>query len=169
MHFQKLLLIGVLLFSCGAVVGCGEGRRSADDITRRANGNNMQRLMNLYTRHQLTNSGEGPADETQFKEFIRNLGESSLTKVGIDVNAIDDVFVSEDDSQPFEIRYKVYGGSRGSNQAIVFQRTAVEGKRKIGFTSRKIIEADDQEYEDLLAGKAVEGANEATTNPNRRR
>jgi len=169
MRIQNRILLGLLFSFCVSLVGlagCGEGRLSPDDIRAKANKSNMHRLINLYVRHQLSNQGKGPASENEFKSFISDMGASSLAKIGLDETSIDGLFLREQDSEAYEIRYGVYGSSRGSNEAIVFERSEINGVRRVGFTSRKILEVEtDQEYDDLLAGKTVSGDNTASTNP----
>ncbi len=144
--FYVLFLIGSVFW-----VGCGEARPSADDMLAKSNQENMQRLITIYVRYQLNNGGKGPPSEAEIRKYIAESSPKRLERIGVDINAIDDLFISERDSKPFKIRYGVRGNSRGSNEPIIFEAEGVEGKRRVGFTSLKILETEDeQEYLKLL-------------------
>ena len=95
-----------------ALPGC---RRSIDpdDAIAKVNETNMQRLANLYFTYQTKNKWHGPADEAAFKKFLSGFNPKKLTRIGIDPNTIDELFVNERDGQPFKIRYDVPGSRDG--------------------------------------------------------
>ena len=141
----------VFLISLVLSTGCGDGRPSADDMLAKSNQENIQRLATLYVRFQLSNGSAGPANEAEFRKFISDCSPKRLERIGVDINSIDDLFISERDSEPFKIRYGVRGNSRGSNDPIVFEAVGADGKRRVGFTSLKVVETEnDKEYQELL-------------------
>lgn len=161
MRFFKYA-IGLVLVSMVLSCGCGESRNSADDIRNSWNNTNMERLISLYIQHQRSHIWRGPADEAKFKEYIRSLDEGSLASFRIEADKLDDLFINERDSEPFEIRYKLKGSARSPRLPIVFERTGVDGIRKVGFNAKKIIDVDnEQDYQDLLAGKQISEASGA--------
>jgi hypothetical protein len=95
------LLIALLIL--GVFAGCG-GSLDPNEAIAKVNSNNLQRLANLYFTYQMKNDWRGPADEAKFKEFIRGYNAKKLTRIGIDANAIDELFINERDGQPFKIR-----------------------------------------------------------------
>jgi hypothetical protein len=135
-----------------SLVGCGD----ADNATKLAevNSTNIQRLANLYFTFQLANEFRGPADEAAFKAFIRSIDSEKLARVGVDPNAVDALFVSERDGQPFKIRYGVTGSAMGSSEPVIFESRGVDGKRQVGFLNMTQREVEQAEYESLWAGKA---------------
>ena len=145
-----LVFVGCLMLSGG----CGESIKSAEDIRKSWNNTNMERITSLYALYQRSHIYRGPADEAKFKEYIQSLDEGTLGLVRVDINKLDDLFVSERDSEPFEIRYGVRGSDRDPPVPVVFEKTGVDGVRKVGFNARKIIGiGNEQEYQDLLSGK----------------
>lgn len=144
-------LIGCLLVS--VLSGCRKNINPEDALAQ-ANATNLQRLANLYVAFQMENDWHGPADEAKFKEFLRNYNPKKLTRIGIDPNAIDGLFVSERDGQKFRIRYSVLGNMMGSSEPVVFEAKGVDGKRLIGFLDMNLREVDDAEYDALWEGKA---------------
>jgi hypothetical protein len=145
--------VAVLLVVC-TLVGCG-GSVNPSEAVAAANSNNIQRVTNLYLAYQTENDWVGPLDETKFKEFIRGLSPPTLTRIGVDPGKVDEVFISERDGQLFKIRYKVVGNMMGSTEPVVFESVGVSGNRMVGFLSMEQREVGNDEYEALLAGKAL--------------
>lgn len=150
------LRIGALggCLALGVIAGCARSVDPAEAIAR-VNETNIQRLANLYFSFQMKHGWRGPANESEFKEFIRNYKPEKLARIGIDAGAIDELYISERDGQPFQIRYGVAGSAMGSSEPVVFESTGVDGKRLVGFLNMEQREVDDAEYKELWAGKAA--------------
>lgn len=139
------------------LVGCSGDRTSADVAAK--NKSNIQRLANLYTGFQNgyanpKGSGNGPKDEAEFKEYIRNYPSDKLQMMGIDAAQVDALFVSERDGKPFKIRYKV-GGGRGSVAPVIFESEGVGGQRQVAFTHEsKVEDVDAATYDVYWSGKS---------------
>ena len=148
-RFPILIFCIPLIF---VAVGCG-GRSEKETALAAVNKTNMDRVINLYLRYQMQNRWDGPADEQAFREYIGQLSKTVLEPMGVDPNAMDELFTSERDGQAFEIRYGVQGNSRGTHEAIVFESVGIAGKRMVGFTSSTHTEiVDETEYDGLLSG-----------------
>jgi len=146
--FGTLILAGWIL-----VGGCGD---SAATMIQDANRANIQRLTNLYTRHQMQKAGQGPKSEQEFKKFIQGLDAETLKNMGIELSSLDSLFVSERDQQPFDIRYGVKSSFRDAAQGLVFERVGLEGVRQVGISTIAVKEiGDDQQYADLKSGKPL--------------
>ncbi|QEG34889.1 hypothetical protein [Bythopirellula goksoeyrii] len=132
--------------------GC---RREIDvnEAIAKVNENNIQRLANLYFAFQMKHDWQGPADDAEFKAFLRSYNPQKLTRIGIDPHAIDELFINERDGEPFKIRYSVVGSAMGSSEPVIFESVGVDGKRMVGFLDMVQREVDDAEYEELWAGK----------------
>ncbi len=139
------LLLGVCLIG---VIGCGSGDNSASMIAD-LNSNNAKRLGNLYSLYQINHNFQGPKDEAELKEFIKTISPARLKKGGMDINNIDELFISERDGKPFKIRWGMDTRVRGPSQPVVFEAEGVEGKRQVGFTNSAMQEVDSAEYERL--------------------
>jgi hypothetical protein len=146
------LLAGVFL------TGCGKST-DPDSAIAAANQQNIQRLANLYFAYQMKHEWHGPPDEPAFKQFLRAYSPAKLTRIGIDPHAIDELFVSERDGQPFKIRYGVRGSAMGSSEPVIFEADGVDGRRNVGFLNMVQREVDDAEYNDLWAGRLPPAAN----------
>lgn len=140
-------LIGLALLV--GLVGCSD--QTAKDVAA-MNGSNIQRLSNIYSAYQNYKGGQGPKDEADFKNFIKDFDKTKLEMMGIDPNNLGAVFTSERDGKPFKVRYRV-GGGRGSVDAVVFEQEGKDGKKQVGFTGGKVEEVDNTTYQQLLAGK----------------
>ena len=148
---NSVVLIVLVL---AAMTGCGSGN-NPDDAVANANQTNMQRLSNLYVMYQMKNQFKGPKDEAAFKAFLAKTNGESLDVMGIDPNAIDDLFVCERDGERFVIRYGVPTSTRGSKEPVVFQKTGSDGKRMVGFLNMVQREVENEEYDSLLNAKPV--------------
>lgn len=149
-------LSGIL--GCCLLVGVLCGCRSELDpnsAIAAVNETNMQRLANLYFTYQMKHAWQGPKDEQQFKEFLKEYNPDKLTRIGIDPNAIDELFVNERDGKPFKIRYSVPGSAMGSSAPVIFESTATDGHRMVGLLNMEQIEVDEDTYELLWAGKEI--------------
>ncbi len=149
----KMFCIVGWLAVVGSLAGCSWSVDPQDALAR-ANETNLQRLANLYVAFQTENNWIGPADEAKFKNFLGSYNPKKLTRIGIDPNEIDALFVSERDGQPFKIRYSVVGSMMGSAEPVIFEATGVDGKRLVGFLNMDQREVDENEYQLLWEGKA---------------
>lgn len=146
----------VLLYSCllsGTLIGCSS-RTNPDSAVASVNTTNMQRLANLYFTYQSQHDWHGPANENDFKSFLRGYPEHKLTRIGVDPKDIDKLFISERDSQPFKVRYGVLGSSMGSSAPVIFESTGDGTGRLVGFLDMQQREVDDSEYKSLWSSTA---------------
>jgi len=143
-NVSSLLLMATL----GLVVGCGGGNNLSE-----LNDSNIERLANLYHAFQKANNWEGPADEEEFKNFIRNYTPRKLKRIEVDPAKLDELFVSERDGEPFEIRYGVTGSMMGCSKPVVFESVGVGTRKMIGFLDMTQRQVEQEEYDDLLAGR----------------
>jgi hypothetical protein len=150
---------------CGALLvvlaGCGGGSNGSAKLAE-FNSNSMQRLANLYFTFQLENDLRGPKDEAELRKFIAGIPAEKLARVGVDPNAIDVLFVSPRDEQPYKIRYGVRGSAMGSSEPVIFEAVGVDGKREVGFLNMTQREVDAAEYDQLFAGKGSPAAPQRT-------
>jgi hypothetical protein len=150
--------LAICILSGGFLAGCGDST-DPDSAIAAVNEQNIQRLANLYFAYQMKHEWHGPPDEQAFKQFLRGYNPAKLTRIGIDPNAIDEVFVSERDGEPFTIRYGVLGSAMGSSEPVIFEAKGVSGRRNVGFLNMVQREVEDAEYNDLWAGRMSPAAN----------
>lgn len=147
-----LALCAVLMLAVLAV-NSGCRRSGGDSMIAAANRTNLDRLCNLYNYYQAKNGWVGPPDEQAFRSFIAGLSPRVLERMGGSTADVPGLFVSERDQQPFRIRYRVPGNSRGSDEPVVFETTGVDGKRMVGFTSSRHREVESAEYDALWGNR----------------
>ncbi len=148
---RHLFLIAVTASAVALVAGCGPGDAQSKMIAE-SNKTNLQRLSNLYMKYQSRNGWKGPKDEATFKAFIQGDDPTSLKDMGVNPAALDTLFVSERDQQPFKVRYAVAGGM-GATDAVVFETVGAGGRRQVGFTGMTVEEVDEARWNELFAGK----------------
>lgn len=146
------VLVSFLLLS--TVAGCSR-EFDKEGAVARANNSNVLRLANLYFTFQMKHGWRGPPNEEVFKKFLNSFSPEKLRRIGIDPTSIDEVFISERDSEPFKIRYKVPGSMMGSPEPVpvIFESVGVGGKRMVGFLSMEEREVDEAEYDRLWGSK----------------
>ena len=158
MHPRDVLLWGLVMMTC--FPGCS---RDPEDMLAAANDSNIQRLANLYLAYQSRNDWRGPSDEAEFKEFLNGWNPKKLTAIGVDPGAIDELFTSSRDDEPFKVRYGIPGHIMGSDAPVVFESTGVQGKRMVGFLNMTIREVGEAEYGQLWSGALDPEQNTAAT------
>jgi hypothetical protein len=141
------IVLTVCLAAMTFLMGCGEP--DPGDLLAQANNTNLRRLANLYATFQSRHDWRGPADEAEFKAFLKGWNPSKLAKIGVDPNAIDKLFMNDRDGEPFKIRYGVPGHVLGSNAPVIFESKGVGGKRLVGSLNMTTQEVDAAEYQRL--------------------
>lgn len=144
--------------------GCGRSIPDEDELIRAANSSNVHRLTNLYASFADRNRGVGPRDERQFREFIPTLGPDRLARMGVAVDDLDALFVSERDGKPFTIKYRSrrpetrglgqgpagQAPARPTEVAVVLEAVGVGGVRQVGFLGTRAVRGvGEAEFEQL--------------------
>ncbi|HEX4414457.1 MAG TPA: hypothetical protein VH107_12575 [Lacipirellulaceae bacterium] len=143
---------------CGVVfaavlTGCSSST-NPDAAIARVNATNIQRLANLYFTYQSQHDWHGPADEAEFKSFLHKYNPHKLSRIGVDPNALDKLFTSERDGQPFKIRYGVQGSAMGSSAPVIFESAGDGKSRLVGFLDMQQREVEEPEYNTLWSDTA---------------
>lgn len=139
------LLHAIFLASLALLNGCGGNDPSS--AVAAMNDSNLRKVANLYMAFLTRNNMQGPKDEAEFKTFIQNdMPKNKLDMMNVDPTAVDQLFTSEQDGQPFEIIYGLKG-SPMSVIAVVFEQKGASSMRRVGFTNSPVKEVDDQQYE----------------------
>jgi hypothetical protein len=150
---RSIKLIRLLILSGCLFVGCSRPS-DPDSAIASVNATNIQRLANLYFTYQSQHDWRGPADEAQFKSFLHAYNPHKLSRIGVDPNALDKLFVSERDGQPFKIRYGVFGSAMGSSAPVIFEAVGGGKGRLVGFLDMQQREVDESEYNALWSSTA---------------
>jgi hypothetical protein len=150
--------LAISILAGGFLAGCS-GSADPGSAIAAVNEQNIQRLANLYFAYQMKHEWHGPPDEQAFKQFLRDYSPDKLTRIGIDPNTIDKLFVSERDGEPFKIRFGVLGSAMGSSEPVIFEAKGVNGRRNVGFLNMVQREVDEAEYNDLWAGRMPPATN----------
>ena len=136
MHCLGALLVALTLVGCGA----------QSDVAQRQETTHLRSLVSLY-RHAASTLGRPPADEVEFKDFIRNKAKAMVD--ALKIANVDELFVSERDGQPFVVLY----GRRPPEVApdlVAYERTGVAGKRYVGYSLGVVQEVDEQRFAELV-------------------
>lgn len=133
--------------------GCG-GDRVAEGF-KQSNRLNMQKIANAYRMFASINENMGPKTEEEFKEFLGS-DERIAYRLGLselDLDNLDGYFTSEADGEPFVVLYGQKIEPTLDYSALVFDKTGVDGMRRIALACSEIIEVTDKkQYDRILAG-----------------
>lgn len=146
------IMVGVALLA-----GCAK-HENASTIIERINDSNGKRLANLYAIHQVRHNFKGPANKAAFVRFIQQeMLPAELEGTGVDPNAIDELFVSERDKEPFFIRYGLVAPPwAASHQAVVFEEKGVRGSVAVFLTGPKVVEVRNEDVAAYRSGEKDE-------------
>jgi hypothetical protein len=134
---------------CLAAGGCGDGQRPQSESER-----NLQALAVMYGRFISQNRGMGPPNEAEFKKYIRSRPSTDLESFKIDPAAVDQIFISPRDQQPYGIAWGIRPGAPGPDgmmPMIIWEQTGEGGKRYVADSLGKIEEIDDTTFQARLA------------------
>ncbi len=92
---------------------------------------------------------KGPSDKAKLKEYLTTNPTALFILKRIDVTPenIEEFFISERDNEPFQIKYKLKGVA---DHAIVFEKTGIDGKRLVAFSTPR--ELENEEYQGYFSG-----------------
>jgi hypothetical protein len=150
-HGWRLLSVCVLAIGAAtAHVGC---ERAASKATESST---IKPLAVFYGQFTGMHKGQPPANEAEFKEFIRNLPPESLKS--LNVTDVESLFVSSRDKQPYIVKYGQASGSVGAPgkagpggmPVIAYEQVGVDGKRYIATTVGAVEEVDDARFRVLV-------------------
>ena len=149
-------LLALATVSALLLAGCGSGS-TVENVVGNANSNNVIRVASCYAFFQQKNNYKGPKNMEEFKAFL-NKPESAknLEMMGVDVNDIDSLFISERDNEEIVVRWNVAGSQRGCYEPVSFEKTGKGGSRRVGFANGVFEDVEDERtYQDMLDGKAA--------------
>jgi hypothetical protein len=150
--FPRFLLLGLVCL----VLGCGNDQVASD--FKKINELNMQKLLSSYVMFASVNGSVGPKDSDELINFIRT-DERVPPRLGMTSGDLDDLerlLISGADGEPFEIRYGLKIRTDEDKSPLVFDKTGVDGMRRVGLADNRILEiSDSKKYDRMLEGKAA--------------
>lgn len=151
-------LLAMATVSAFLFAGCGSGDK-VESVVRDANSNNVIRIASCYSFFQHKNNYKGPRNMKEFKAFLKKPESApNLEMMGVDVDDIDSLFISERDGEEIVVRWNVRGSQRGCYEPVAFEKTGDGGSRRVGFANGVFEDVDDERtYQDMLTGKFKRG------------
>jgi hypothetical protein len=135
---KPLVIYLLLALLATGNLGCG----SAGDAAQSGEKSHVRLLTMLYAKASLK-LRRPPRDEQEFKQ---TLASSNTSLEPLNVDSIDDLFISERDGQPLVVRYlQLPTGS----DVVVYEQTGMDGKRLVGHKIGMIEELDDAQFSAL--------------------
>ena len=128
-----------------AVPGCGN---PAKEKARESS--TLKPLMVLYGQYVGQHRGEPPANEEEFKTFIRAVDPALLESFS--VKSADELFVSSRDHKPYVIFYGAVTGPPGpaGQPVVAYEQEGFEGKRYVASMLGAVEEVDEARFRELV-------------------
>ena len=110
----------------------------------------MKPLAVYYGQYQGKHQGRPPANEAEFKAFLKTLPPEALGSFA--VTDVESLFVSSRDKKPYAIKYgKVEGPpGPGGMPVMAYEQEGVGGKRFIATTIGAVEEVDETRFRQLV-------------------
>jgi hypothetical protein len=136
--------VGTGVLALGLAVGC---TRTASQPTESSN---MKPLAVFYGQYLAAHRGQPPANEAEFKTFLKTLRPETLQS--LEVTDVDSLFLSKRDQKPYVIKYgKVTGPlGPGGMPVMAYEQEGVAGKRYIATMVGAVAEVDDARFRELV-------------------
>lgn len=155
MKITDLNLI-LLMVAIVSVCGCGDSRN--DEFVKKANDTNIKKVASAYQLFASRFAYTGPKSKEELLNFIQTNEkiEKNLERIGLERDKINEVFISENDGEEFEIRWGVFMNPdmERAKEPFVFEKVGKDGVRMVMISNRKIlVVSDDAKYQKLLKGK----------------
>lgn len=119
--------------------GCNSHSNAASN-----NEHSHVRILTMLHTRATTTLGRPPRDEQEFKQTLAGL---QLPLDSLNVDSIDQLFVSERDGQPLAIHY---GALPANLDVVVYEQTGAEGKRLVGHRIGMVEELDEAAWNALI-------------------
>ena len=153
MNLGRMRCQFLLLCFVGLAIGCG-GDKTMDTF-REMNKLNMSKLANSYVMFASVNGSVGPKDADELKNFIKN-DERVPPRLGLsssDLENLDDIFISDADGEPFQIRFGLKIRTDEDRSPLIFDKVGIDGMRRVALADNEILEISDaKKYDRMWAG-----------------
>jgi hypothetical protein len=132
-----------------AAAGCGGDELNSPTAIK------LKGLANYFLDYAASQGGKGPPNEQALKKHLRSFPADVLHANGVDPAAIDGLFVSDRDGEPFVVLYGTGIGRISGTSAplVAHEKTGKNGKRLVVFANTKVELADDARLQELIAAK----------------
>jgi hypothetical protein len=142
-------VLGLVLAVLLAAPGCGSDGLDSPTAAR------LKGLANFYLDCAAAQNGRGPANEQALKKHLRIQPDFVLTANGINPSAIDSLFVSERDGEPFVVVYGVQISRISGTSAplVAHEKTGKNGKRLAVCANGKVESVDEARLKELSSAK----------------
>jgi hypothetical protein len=148
MRTRLPLAAWLLLLVLMAAPGCGGSDELNSPTAARLRG-----LATMYLDYAVAKKGKGPASEQELKKHIRNQPDVVLQTNGVDPAALDALFVSARDGEPFVVLYgvSISGISGKSGPLVAYEKTGKKGKFLVVYANVKVELVDEARLQELKA------------------
>lgn len=143
-RFAPFVWLPMVLATLSLTAGCGNPDKVAQESS------NLKPLVVMYGQFIGQHRGKPPADEAEFKAFLKKVDPERLKS--FQVTDVDSMFISTRDKQPYVVRYgKVEGPAGPAGLPVVaYEQTGVGGKRYVASSVGAIQEVDEETFRKMV-------------------
>jgi hypothetical protein len=156
---KNLNLIAILMVVAITILsGCTDKSARDTEFVRNANDTNIKKVATAYSLYASRFGYTGPKSKEELINFIKTNDkiEKNLERIGLERDTIEEIFISENDGEEFEIRWGMFMNPDllRAKEPFVFEKVGKDGVRLVMISNKKILEvSDDAKYKKLLKGK----------------
>lgn len=144
-RWLALLLVAIGLLVAPWSVGCSR----PSEVPQTESEIHLKAFAVLYGRYVGSHRGQTPPSEADFKKYIQGLPKEQLD--ALKVTAVDSLFVSPRDGQPYVVKYKIALPPPGPQGAplIAHEQTGQGGKRYVANSLGDVQLVDESKFQEL--------------------
>jgi hypothetical protein len=150
--FQRpTVCFGKILLAIAASVGLLSASGCSDNQSAEREQSNLKPLAVFYGRYVGQHRGQTPPNEQEFRKFLEAMGKEHL--LSMQVNSIDEVFVSSRDKKPYVVLYGLVsktGNELPSATVVAYEQEGKGGKRFIARLLGAIEEVDEAKFKQIV-------------------
>jgi len=136
--------VGLAALCWLVVAGCSHSASKATEES------NLKPLAVFYGRFISQHRGQAPANEAEFKAFVKSLSKAELD--GFKITDPESIFVSSRDGKPYATHYGAASGAAGpsGSPVIAYEQAGKGGKRFVATTVGAVEEVDEARFKQLV-------------------
>jgi hypothetical protein len=129
--FCRVAFLGLAVLA-GFIIGCSNAYdRGGAGAIMKEEGNHIRQMNSLYNLYRVANNKPPPSPDA-LKEWAKKQAPDKLKDSVEDPAALDDVFVSPRDHEPYGIAPPPKGRyTMGPQRVVIYERTGVKGKHMV--------------------------------------
>src|SRR5690349_17502327 len=129
-------LLAVLCVGCGAA--------PIDPAVKQQ----FKAISDMYCDYAFAHANAGPGDEQVFRKHAKTMNQRTALAMGVDINKLDELFISPRDQKPITVRYGQSVSNLGDKAPLIaHESVGVRGKRLAVYANGRVEELDESKLQ----------------------